>query len=102
MSATKTVTGTFNRGGAVSYTIVLSNAGPSAQGDNPGHEFTDVLPASLTLVSASASSGTAVAAVGTRTVTWDGSLANGASVTITIAARIAASTAPGTAVANQF
>ena len=101
VTGTKTVTGTFNRGGAVTYTIVLSNAGPSAQADNPGNEFTDILPASLTLVSATASSGTAVATVGTSTVTWDGSLANGASVTITINATIAASTAPGTAVANQ-
>ena len=62
---------------------------------------TDVLPASLSLVSATASSGTAVATVGTRTVTWDGSLANGASVTITIGATIAPSTAAGTAVSNQ-
>ena len=66
VTGTKTVTGTFNRGGAVTYTIVLSNAGPSAQADNPGNEFTDVLPASLTLVSATASSGTAVATVGTN------------------------------------
>ena len=101
VTATKTVTGTFNPGGAVTYTVVLTNAGPSAQADNPGNELTDVLPASLTLVSATASSGTAVATVGTNTVTWDGSLANGASVTITISATIAASTAPGTAVANQ-
>ena len=42
-----------------------------------------------------------MATVGTRTVTWNGSLANGASVTITINATIAASTASGTMVSNQ-
>ena len=94
VTATKTVTGTFNPGGAITYTVVLTNAGPAAQADNPGNEFVDVLPASLTLVSASATSGTAVATVGTRTVTWNGSLANGASVTITISATIAASPPP--------
>ena len=101
VTGTKTVTGTFNPGGAITYTVVLTNAGPSTQADNPGDEFTDVLPASLTLVSATASSGTAVATVGTNTVTWNGSLANGASVTITINATIAASTALGTMVSNQ-
>ena len=101
VTGTKTVTGTFNPGGAVTYTIVLSNAGPSAQADNPGDEFTDLLPASLTLVSATASSGTAVATVGAHSVTWNGTLANNASVTITINATVAASTAGGTAVANQ-
>jgi len=38
----------------VTYTVVLTNSGPGAQGDNPGNEFTDVLPAGLTLVSATA------------------------------------------------
>jgi len=42
------------------YTVVLSNSSTFAQQDNPGNEFIDVLPAGLTLVSASATSGTAV------------------------------------------
>ena len=63
VSATKTA-GTFAAGRRVTYTIVLTNAGPGAQPDNPGDEFTDVLPAQLTLVAASATSGTAVATVG--------------------------------------
>ena len=48
----------------ITYTVVLTNAGPNTQSDNPGDELTDVLPASLTLVSASATSGTAVATIG--------------------------------------
>jgi uncharacterized repeat protein (TIGR01451 family) len=81
--------------------VVLTNSGGTTTGDNPGNEFTDVLPAGLTLVSATATSGTAVANVGTSTVTWNGSLAAGASVTITITATIDAGVAPGTTISNQ-
>ena len=95
ITGTKTVSGTFMPGSAVTYTVTLANAGPGAQPDNPGNEFVDVLPASLILVSATASSGTAASTVGTKTVTWDGSLPAGASVTITINATIAASAVPG-------
>jgi len=99
VTGTKTASGTFAQGSTVTYTVVLTNGGPGNQGDNPGNEFTDVLPAGLTLVSATATSGTAVATVGTNTVTWNGSLAAGASVTITITATINA--APGTTISNQ-
>jgi uncharacterized repeat protein (TIGR01451 family) len=88
---TKTVAavgGQFVPGGGVVYTIVLNNTGGGAQGDNAGDEFVDVLPAQLTLVSATASSGTAVATVGTNTVTWNGTIAAAGSVTITINATI--------------
>jgi uncharacterized repeat protein (TIGR01451 family)/fimbrial isopeptide formation D2 family protein len=86
---TKTVSGSFQEGGTVTYTVTFTNPDAAAQLDNPGDEFVDVLPASLTLVSAVATSGTAVANVGTNTVTWNGTLAaNGGSVTITITAVI--------------
>jgi len=98
---TKTVSGSFTPGGAITYTVVLTNTGGTAQGDNPGAEFTDVLPASLTLVGASATSGAATPNVGTNTVTWNGAIAAGASVTITINATIKSGTAPGTVISNQ-
>ncbi|MFL6234869.1 MAG: beta strand repeat-containing protein, partial [Thermoanaerobaculia bacterium] len=101
VSGTKSVSGSFQPGGAVTYTIVLSNTGAGAQADNPGNELTDVLPASLTLVSASATSGTAVATVGTNTVTWNGSIPAGGSVTITIQATVSAGATQGTTVSNQ-
>ncbi len=87
-------------GSIVTYTIVLSNSGTLAQTDNPGNELTDVLPSSLTLISASATSGTTVATVGTNTVTWNGSIAGGGSVTITIQAFIKSGTT-GTTIANS-
>jgi uncharacterized repeat protein (TIGR01451 family) len=99
--ATKTVSGSFQVGGSVAYTIVVTNTGTAHQADNPGDEFTDVLPAGLTLVSALSTTGTSVATIGTNTVTWNGSLAPlGGSVTITISATINAGTA-GTVLSNQ-
>ena len=100
ITATKTVSGTFGVGSTATYTVTLSNSAASAQLDNPGNEFTDVLPAGLTLVSASASSGTAVATVGSNTVTWNGSVPGNGSVTITITATVNAGT-EGTTISNQ-
>jgi uncharacterized repeat protein (TIGR01451 family) len=87
--------------GEITYTLTITNAGPAGQIDNPGDEVTDILPSELTLVSAQASAGTAAADTGSNTVTWNGALAAGASVTITIQAVPAAGTLPGQTVTNQ-
>ncbi|HEV7508576.1 MAG TPA: IPTL-CTERM sorting domain-containing protein [Thermoanaerobaculia bacterium] len=101
VSGTKTASGgPYAVGGTLTYTIVLNNTGAGAQGDNPGNELTDVLPATLALVSATATSGNAVATTGTNTVTWNGAIPAGGSVTITITATILPS-AVGTTVSNQ-
>ena len=86
VTGTKTVAGSTIPGGAIVYTIVLNNAGPGPQADNPGDELIDVLPSQVTFDSASASSGT-VANVG-NTVTWNGAIAASGSVTITINATV--------------
>jgi uncharacterized repeat protein (TIGR01451 family) len=101
LSVSKTVSGDFSPGGAVTYSLVLTNAGPGDQPDNPGDELTDVLPAELTLVSAAATSGTAVSDVPANTVHWNGPLAAGASVTLTIQATLEATATPGATVVNQ-
>jgi uncharacterized repeat protein (TIGR01451 family) len=101
LSATKTVTGAGVQGTNLTYTVIIRNAGPATQGDNPGDEFVDVLPVGLTLVSANATSGTAVATVATRTVTWNGSLAANAQVTITIVATIDNTVGTGVTLNNQ-
>ena len=101
VTGTKTVSaGPYDVGGTVTYTVTLTNSGTAAQADNPGNEFTDVLPSGLTLVSAMATSGTAAANTGTNTVTWNGALPIGGSVTITITATIKPSAA-GQTVSNQ-
>lgn len=101
LSATKTVSGQTQPGGLIVYTLVVTSNGPGDQPDNPGAELTDVLPPELILVSASATSGTATATLATNTVTWNGALAAGSSVTITIQATIDPDTAPGTVISNQ-
>ncbi|HEX4953669.1 MAG TPA: IPTL-CTERM sorting domain-containing protein [Thermoanaerobaculia bacterium] len=98
VSGTKTVSGDFTEGGAIQYTVVLSNASASAQLDNPGDEFTDNVPATVTVTGASATSGTA-AFLG-NTVTWNGSIPGNGSVTITIDATINAGTL-GQTISNQ-
>ncbi len=92
VSGTKTVAGSFREGGTVTYTIVLTNDGTANQPDNAADEFVDQLPAGLTLVSASASSGFAADAGGNKVV-WNGALAPlGGSTTITITATVDAGT----------
>ena len=87
VSGIKTVSGTFLAGNPITYTVTLTNNGALTQPDNAGNEFSDILPSQLTLVSASASSGTATTAG--NTVNWNGSiLAAGGTVTITINATI--------------
>jgi uncharacterized repeat protein (TIGR01451 family) len=90
VAATKTVAGSFTVGGAVTYTVILGNSSASPQQNNPGDEFTDVLPAQLTLTGANATSGTAATAG--NTVTWNGLIPGNGSVTITITATINAGT----------
>jgi uncharacterized repeat protein (TIGR01451 family) len=87
-------------GGTITYTVTLTNSGTGAQADNPGNEFTDVLPPQLALVSANATSGTAAANTGTNTVTWNGAIPVSGTVTITITANILPAAA-GQTVSNQ-
>ncbi|QQR74295.1 MAG: DUF11 domain-containing protein [Holophagales bacterium] len=100
VTGTKSASGTFGQATTVTYTIVLTNAGAGSQNDNPGDELTDVLPATLTLVSASATSGTALANIGTNTVTWNGAIPAAGSVTITITATVNTGTL-GQTISNQ-
>jgi uncharacterized repeat protein (TIGR01451 family) len=97
---TKTVSGVLSSGGSITYTVTLTNSG-LAQGDNPGDELSDILPSSLTLVSAAATSGTASADLGTNTVGWNGTIPASGSVTISIQATVNAATPAGTIVSNQ-
>ncbi len=100
LSGLKSVSGTKTPGSTITYTVIISNGSVSDQQDNPGNEFIDVLPSQLTLVSAAASGGTAVANTGTNTVTWNGAIPGGEAITITITATIKAGT-EGQTVSNQ-
>ncbi len=86
VSATKTAQSSFQDifwpGGAFTYTVVLTNASTHDQFDNPGAEFTDVVPAQVTVTGVSASAGTA-SHIG-NTVTWNGVVPGSGSVSIFI------------------
>jgi uncharacterized repeat protein (TIGR01451 family) len=82
----------------MTQTFLLINCGPANQADNPGDEFTDVLPAGLTLVSATATSGTVSSPP--NTVHWNGAIPVGGTVTITFTANINAGTT-GMTLCNQ-
>jgi uncharacterized repeat protein (TIGR01451 family) len=88
VSGRKAVAGTFAPDGPITYTITLTNSGSHAQRDNPGPELRDVLPPETTLGSASATGGVVVAEVPSNTVTWNGTIPAGGSVTLTIGATI--------------
>ncbi|MCU0292252.1 MAG: hypothetical protein MUF10_09740 [Thermoanaerobaculaceae bacterium] len=98
VTGTKTVTGTYVPHGHITYTVLLTNAGPGPQPDAVGDEFSDLLPSTLTATGATASSGTALLAG--NLVTWNGSIPAGHSVTITITATINL-VAGGTTISNQ-
>jgi uncharacterized repeat protein (TIGR01451 family) len=73
--------GVVAQGGTITYTVIVRNAGATAT----GVVVTDVLPAGVTYSGSSTLTGSAVHSAGT--VTWTvGSLAPGASATLTITA----------------
>jgi uncharacterized repeat protein (TIGR01451 family) len=101
VTATKAVISSppFEVGDSVFYNIVLTNNGTGTQLDNPGDEFTDTLPTGLTLVNATATSGTITMAA--STVTWNGTIASsGGFFSISIEAVIDSGTA-GQTLSNQ-
>jgi uncharacterized repeat protein (TIGR01451 family) len=81
MTATKTVSGVFRPGGAITYTIVLTNSGTSPQGDNVGPELLDGLPGGFTVTSMTATNGTLEI---DGPLMWNGTVPAGGSTTITI------------------
>jgi uncharacterized repeat protein (TIGR01451 family) len=100
LTATLTVAGQTEEGGAVTYTLTVTNAGAGPALDNPGDEVADVLRPGLTLLSATAGSGTVTTDLPGNRIAWNGALDPGASVTITIQAQVWAGTF-GVSLANQ-
>jgi len=100
LQATMTVGGQTREGGTVTYTLTVTNVGAGPHPDNPGDEVSDTLPTGLTLLSATAGSGTVTVDLPGNRAAWNGALDPGASVTITIQAQVAAGTF-GTSLANQ-
>lgn len=100
VSGTKTVSGDLWLGGSITYHVVLSNAGPRNQNDNPGDEFVDILPPELELTGAAAIAGLVTSDPMSNTVTWNGPVPAYASISIDISA-VVGSVAVGSTVSNQ-
>ncbi|UHG92992.1 cellulose binding domain-containing protein [Spirosoma oryzicola] len=92
------VSGDYVPGGQVTYQIVVTNYGQTAQINNPGDEFTNVLPSYLTYASSSASSGST--SFNGSKVSWNGTLIQLNPITITIKATIK-NNAGGQVITNQ-
>jgi len=92
--------GTLAPGEMVRFEVILCNIGCDDHDDNPGHEFTDVLPAGLTALNfISATRGT-ISKDGNGYV-WDGDIPAGACVTIEFAAEIGNDVEDLTDICNQ-
>jgi uncharacterized repeat protein (TIGR01451 family) len=93
VAVTKTGPATALAGNQVTYTLVVSNTGPS---DAQGVNLTDTLPAGETFVSASQGSGS-----GTAFTAPLGAVAAGSSTTITLVAQISPSVPNGTTLTDS-
>ena len=84
----KTVTGeTYEPGTIIRYEVTIWNDGCGDQEDNPGHEFSDVLPAGLSGTGyVTATSGT-IDLLGDEIV-WDGEIPAGGTVTLVYEAEV--------------
>lgn len=96
----KVVSGTFVPGGSVLYTITITNDTSVAQPDNAGPELEDTLPGELDATAAGASSGTVTLDAELDRIVWNGSIAAGGTVVLTIEATLRSGT-QGEEVTNQ-
>jgi ELWxxDGT repeat protein len=88
LTARKQVVSPAYEGANVTWEILVTNTGAGPLVDNSGDELVDIIPSPLTLVGASADSGTAAVDLGQNEVTWNGALAPGETATITIQASV--------------
>jgi uncharacterized repeat protein (TIGR01451 family) len=85
----------------IRYTVVLHDSGPNDQHDNPGDEFVDTLPPTLSLQLGSCTARTGTVSCAGNSISWNGAIPSGGSSTITYEARLASNLATGTLVCNQ-
>jgi uncharacterized repeat protein (TIGR01451 family) len=94
LSITKTHTGNVTAGNAVTYDIVVSNAGPS---DVSSFTVTDTLDQNYTYQSAT---GATCNAVGQDVTCTGGAITSGSNTTVTITATLESSATPGGSISN--
>jgi uncharacterized repeat protein (TIGR01451 family) len=85
----------FGGGNVVTYEVRLTNSGDGVQRDNPGAEFTAVLPTQLTALTGSCTASNGACTAGANQIEWNGAIQPGASATITYQVRIRQGTPVG-------
>lgn len=86
----------------VTYAVTMTNQGDTTMPDVPGlHEMIDNVQATLVNVSATATAGAVNVDHGLNQVTWNGSIAPGATVTVTILGQVRSGVPAGTVINNQ-
>jgi len=90
-------------GDTIHYSITISNSGSTAQFNNPGNEFEDIIPDNTTYVSGSlyASSGTASYDAGENKITWNGVIPAESSVFISYDVQVDPTLSSTTIISNQ-
>ncbi|MGE0882031.1 MAG: beta strand repeat-containing protein [Blastocatellales bacterium] len=90
-------------GNVLNVEAKLKNSGDGVQNDNPGSEFTALLPTQLTTVPGTCtSSGGGNCTLGSAQVDWNGSIPVNATVTITFQVRVRQGVAPGTRFCTDY
>ncbi len=85
------------------YSITISNIGTANQNNNPGPEFTDVIPANMQYIpgSATAGSGTITYDSGTNKILWDGSITAQSSIALSFMVTVKTGLVNNTKISNQ-
>jgi uncharacterized repeat protein (TIGR01451 family) len=91
---------TVQPGDTIRYEVTIWNYGCADLEDNPGHEFTDAMPAGLELTGQITET-SGKAAIDGDTIVWDGSIPAGGSVTITYRVDIDEGLEIGDQICNQ-
>ncbi len=89
-------------GNVLNVEVKLTNSGDGPQNDNPGPEFTALLPIQLTGMIGSCSVPNGTCQVGVTQVNWNGQINPGQTVTITYRVRVRDSIQPGSRFCTDF
>lgn len=88
-------------GDTIKYTVTISNSGTLAQGDNPGNEFEDTIPANTTYVPGSATATSGTISYSNEKIIWNGNIPVNSSAALTFEVTVNQGLQNGTVISNQ-
>ncbi len=89
-------------GSVLNVEVKLTNSGDGKQTDNPGSEFTALLPTQLTAIAGSCAATKGVCTAGAAQIDWNGEVNPGETVTITYRVRVREGIQVGTRFCTDF